>query len=325
MPNDVLANIIREKALEAGFDGCGIIPIGELDAYGERLQERLAIIPDAAPVYGFSELFCNLQSVYPWAKSVIVCTLWYGRYRFPQSLQGKYAKSFLLSIDTVPLSEGRRKKIQFENWLRSQGLRIEGGDANAPAKILPLRHAAVAAGLGIFRRNNFFYGERGSYYAIEGYLTDRELELRSVANLKPCPEKCNAYQRGCKTHALSAPYVMNPLSCVSFWTTFGGGNVPPHLEEKDFCEWICGCDACQDACPYNRRQNWNLGEPFYGLDEIEELLQPENIIAASDEILCEKVVPKTENHVAPNQVETLRICARRSLRYRQSYELVKGE
>lgn len=44
---------------------------------------------------------------------------------------------------------------------------------------------------------------------------------------------------------------MDPGNCVSFLTTFGKGNVPEHLDEGMLEEWICGCDNCQDTCPYN--------------------------------------------------------------------------
>jgi hypothetical protein len=57
-----------------------------------------------------------------------------------------------------------------------------------------------------------------------------------------------------------------------------------------------------------------VGEKFPGLENITELLQPQNIVKAPDALLCEKVIPKTEMHIPPAQVETLRITAARVLR-----------
>ena len=132
-------------------------------------------------------------------------------------------------------------------------------------------------------------------------------------NLRPCADTCTLCQKACPTKALSAPYTMNPLSCVSFWTTFGQGAIPPHLTASQFSTWLCGCDACQDACPYNRLHDWSRGEDFPGLAEAEPLMQPESLLSASDDVLIQNVIPKADLHISPDQVQTLRVNAARVL------------
>lgn len=311
--SESLSQNIYKKALECGFDNCGIIPIEALDVYKNQLKERMDKFPESAAVYGFADSFSNLKRDYPWAKSIVVCTEWYGKYKFPSSLQGRYAKSYLLSTATIPDSPEHNEKENYEIWMTDTGLRFEGGETNMPGRIMPLRQAAVAAGLGIIRKNNFFYGPKGSYYSLEGYLIDKSCEFIQESALRPCAEKCDLCRTACKTKSLSAPFTMNPLSCVSFWTTFGRGNVPKHLFPEQFGEWIMGCDSCQDACPYNMKHDWNEGKSFPGLAEIEDLLSPENIITASDETLIENVIPKSDFHLTNEQADVLRICARRVL------------
>lgn len=303
---------IHDKAIACGYDDCGVISIDALDIYKDLLNERMERFPESAAVYESPVAYLRLKDDYPWAKSVIVCTEYYGKYKYPKSLRGRYAKSFLMS-SAVPEYPGRKGKEEFEQWMQKEKIRFEGGETHMPERIMPLRQAAAAAGLGIIRKNNFFYGPKGSYYDLEGYLIDMPCEYIQETNLKPCAEKCGLCQKACKTHALSGPYTMNPMSCVSFWTTFGGGNIPEHLSAEQYGEWIMGCDGCQDACPYNFRHNWDEGEDFPGLNEIEELLQPENIINASAQELIEKVVPRSEYHLTDEQVDVLRICARRVL------------
>lgn len=316
--NKTLAQNIYDMALECGFENCGIIPISDLDGYKERLNERKKKVPESEQFYKALDKLTKIQEIYPWGKAIIVCTTWLGKYKYPESLQGKYAKSFFLSPESVPTSKEYKDKIKFETWLTENNIRWEGGEKYGAGRNIPLRYAALKAGLGIIRKNNFFYTEKGSYVELEGYVIDKECIYKQSFNLRPCPESCTICQKACKTHALSAPYTMNPMSCVSFWTTFGKGNIPSHLEESQFSDWICGCDDCQDACPYNRKQDWNSGEDFPGLNELEEIIQPQNIIQASDEVLCERVIPKTVGHIQAKDVNVLRICAERVLkRYNQ--------
>ena len=56
--------------------------------------------------------------------------------------------------------------------------------------VVGLRWAAMQAGLGLVRRNNFFYTESGSYVNIEAFLTDRDMELIDTTELPPCPQNC---------------------------------------------------------------------------------------------------------------------------------------
>lgn len=307
-----LGKLIHDKALEYGYDNCGVIRLDALDTYKERLEERIAKFPEAVSVLETPLASLKLKEHYPWARAAIVCTEYYGKYKFPASLQGMYAKSFLLS-SAVPEYPNRKGKASFERWLASEGIHYEGGETNMPGRIFPLRPAAVAAGLGIFRKNNFFYGPKGSWYGLEGYLIDRSCEYIQEINLKPCAETCNLCQNACPTHALSEPFATDPNLCLSFLTTFGGRSIPDSLSAEQYENWIMGCDACQDACPYNRRHNWNEGEDFPGLKEIETLLQPENIISASDEELIRKVIPRSEYHLSEEQTDVLKTGAARVL------------
>lgn len=310
--NNSLGELIHDKALECGYENCGVIPIDALDDYKRHLETRIGQFPESASVYGSA--FLKLRENYPWAVSAVICTEYYGKYKYPVSLRGRYAKAFLLS-SSVPEYPGRLGKKNFEEWLHTAGIRFAGGETNLPGRIFPLRQAALAAGLGIIRKNNFFYGPNGSYYNLEGYLINQPCEYIQEVKLKPCAEKCNLCQKACKTHALSGPYSMNPTLCVSLWTTFGGGIVPGHLSFDQFGEWIMGCDACQDACPHNIRHNWDEGEDFPGLNELEPLLQPESIIAASDEELITRILPRSDHHLSTETINVLRICAQRVLDY----------
>ena len=305
---------IYDLAISCGFDNCGIIPIEDMDGFSEHLQERIRRIPSSAFLYDSVGNLSGTKERFPWAKSVIICTCWLGKYRFPASLQGKYAKSFFLAPGNEMCREFHENCKRFEAWFAQRNIRCEGGKQSGHLSIGPLRYAAMKAGLGIIRKNNFLYTEKGSFVDLTGYVIDRECVLYHTPDIKPCAEKCSLCQKSCPSGALKGPYTMSPLECVSFLTTFGKGKLLPGMDDRACGTWICGCDSCQDACPHNRRHDWENGIPYPGLEELAPELQPERLLLQSDEFLQKRLIPYTEHHVMPDEAETLRLCAERSIR-----------
>jgi len=313
MNHPELAQNIHQASLTCGFDHCGIIPLDDLNGFKELYQKRIRQVPSSAAFYQAMSGLTKTKRRFPWAKSFIICTYWYGNYRFPKALQGRYAKAYFLSPE-----ENHKDGYdlgRFEQWFDGQGIRWEGGNQFGHLSVGPLRYAAMMAGLGIIRKNNFFYTEKGSYVNLVGYVIDRECRLIHHSELKPCSESCSLCQKACKTKALAAPYIFDPMKCVSFWTTFGKGVVPPFLKKEMFEQWICGCDHCQDACPYNFKHDWSTGEPFSDLEEIAPDLIPERILELPDEYLVKHVIPKTDRHMKPSDVPVLRRNAARAIQF----------
>ena len=73
---------IVNSAREFGFDKCGIIPVEMMSGYETKLKERMEHFPQTRAKYEDYISFAHLNDDYPWAKSVIVCSFWYGRYIF---------------------------------------------------------------------------------------------------------------------------------------------------------------------------------------------------------------------------------------------------
>jgi len=311
--NTLLAQEIYDKALACGYDSCGIVPLDALDFYKERLIKRLEDVPESKEIYAHSKDFLALKEKYPWAQSIVVCTEYFGDYKFPVSLRKRYAKGLLLSLSNIPHSDEFKRRQSFEVWLGENGIRYIGGETAKPAGIIPLRPASVAAGLGIYRKNNFFYGPKGSSYELVGYLIDKSCEYIQQLEIPPCPETCNLCQQKCKTKSLSAPFTMNPLTCVSYINTFGDGKLPEGVTEDMLEEWILGCDNCQDCCPFNKNHDWSIGKDYPGLDALELILQPEYILKASDEAIIKKLIPKFCFHLTDKQIPLLRKSAKRAI------------
>ncbi len=244
----------------------------------------------------------------------MICTFNYGRYRFPEKLQGKYAKGYLLVPDSNKDLKVYKERAQLEQWFVKKGIQYAGGMQFSHSSIGPLRYAAEMAGLGIIRKNNFLYSEKGSYLELVGYVIDQVCELLHEHTLKPCAEKCDLCRKACPTGALCAPYTMSPLKCVSFLNTFGKGILPPGIRKAQMKEWVIGCEECQDACPYNKKHDWSQGEEIESLSQIAEKLLPENILTSDDEFLKKEVVPRTDEHISEKQIGTIRRCAKISVK-----------
>lgn len=285
---DEIAKLICQKALELGYEKCGIISVGRMGGYGEKLAERIRKIPESEGFYKGQQRLAQFQEKFPWAKSIVVLTVPYSKYDVPQTVAGHVAKRYLMDTRIDENTKELRNSIVLEQYMKELGLRTE---TNRKFGVVGLRWAALEAGLGIVRRNNFFYTESGSWISLEAFLTDREMELRETPNLPPCPKNCDRCMKACPTASLCEAYTMNPLKCVSFLTTFGGKDLPKEPLAENFGEWIYGCDICQDACPMNHGK-WEGGKEFPGLSGLSDFLTAENILRMDEKFYREKVQPK---------------------------------
>ena len=110
---------------------------------------------------------------------------------------------------------------------------------------------------------------------------------------------------------------MNPFKCVSFLTTFGNCDTPEGVTDEQYEEWVCGCDNCQDACPYNMRHDWSQGKVLKALEEIASEILPEKFNGLTDEFLAHNFIPKTANHLQEKDISALRQNAARSVANRK--------
>ncbi len=292
-----LEHIIREKAYSLGYEKCGIIPIKELEDYEIRLNERIEKVPSSNLFYQNQKRLTNLQQLFPWAKSAVIVADHYGKYKIPEQVNGHIGKTYLFEARTDTGSEGYERSVSMERYLQEIGLKIS---SDRKFGVIPMRWAAMKAGLGIIRRNNFFYTESGSWVNLEAWLTDQEMVLKESSNLPECPKECTCCIKACPSGSLSSPFTMNPINCVSFLTSFGRRNLYKDPIYKTFGDWIYGCDACQDACPMNKGK-WKETYDFPGMDEISLHLTPESIMEMEESYYQEYIQPKFF-YIGPNDL-----------------------
>ncbi|MDR3240151.1 MAG: epoxyqueuosine reductase [Clostridiales bacterium] len=273
-------NII-DKAHELGLSKIGIIRASAMDGYDEKVRERISRIPNGKAGYGFIR---PLLETSPWAKSVIISATPLTHYNIPEGADKRIGKHYLVDFR---IGENPESKFLREFGAFLAGMYRVNDDVKG------VRWAAQAAGLGIIRRNNFFYAEDGAYYSLKAWAIDAELDEHiHECNIAPCSEKCNLCIKACPTGSLFEPYTMSILTCISRLTA--SITVPLPLDDPknvQIGDWLYGCDACTDCCPHNKGK-WHGGMDFPGLVEIVPFMNPLSILKMSYKDIAAILMPR---------------------------------
>ena len=91
----VSAAEIVEKAIELGYDKCGMIPVEMMRGYEAKLEERMEHFPETRRKYEGFRKFAYPEKEFPWAKAIVIVSFWYGKYRIPAAVRGHIAKYYL--------------------------------------------------------------------------------------------------------------------------------------------------------------------------------------------------------------------------------------
>ncbi len=114
------------------------------------------------------------------------------------------------------------------------------------------REFGQMAGLGWIGKNTMLINRRwGSWIFLAALLSSEELDADEPLDNAPCGT-CTACLDACPTAALVAPYQLDARRCLSYLTIEHKGPVSEDLRSRPGGQ-LFGCDACQEACPWNRR------------------------------------------------------------------------
>jgi epoxyqueuosine reductase len=275
-----LGERLKALAAELGFVRSGIARAEPLGDDAERLRAWLA-----AGFHGGMAFMARSASVrpdpahadmLPSARSVIALAA-----ACPAPPPATAAAPRLAPGKVARYAHGR----DYHNVLRSKLrpllrlLRGAGHTARGTVDAMPLLERAWAqrAGVGFIGKNScLIVPGLGSHVMLAAIVTSAELPADDAMRER-CGE-CRACLDGCPTKAFVAARTLDARRCISYLTIEHRGPIAHELQPA-IGDWLFGCDACQDVCPYNRTSEREPGMP--GLDaprawhalDAEQLLQ----------------------------------------------------
>jgi epoxyqueuosine reductase len=212
------------------------------------------------------------ESVFPGAKSVIVCALNYNTAQ-PHSADAPANNSHAESprgwISRYAWGTDYHEilGVQLESLLSAMRAQFaEPFDAEWYVDTGPIHERAAAhhAGLGWLAKNTLLINrDIGSWIFLGVILTTLDLSP-SLAHVgdpdagraeAPPPDlcgQCTLCIDACPTGAIIEPYVLDARRCISYLTIELRGTIPEELRAP-MGRHVFGCDICQDVCPWNRQ------------------------------------------------------------------------
>jgi len=243
---------IREKGKSLGFCMVGFTTSEPLDE-SEHLNDYISSGRMAGMRWmaRTPERRCDPCALFPKAKSIICVALPYGNGGLP------WGASRIGDLRMAKFARGEEYHYVMRSKLFELWQFISREYFNASCKICvdtsPILEKALAerAGIGWIGKHTILVNEKlGSWFVLGEIFTDIEFPPDGAAkNL--CGE-CRACVDACPTEAIIEPQILDARKCLSYLTIEHKGEIPK--EFRPFTKkYIYGCDACQDACPYNRK------------------------------------------------------------------------
>jgi len=253
---------VKAKAIELGFDLCGIAPA---DSFPELtfLDEWLArgYAGEMAWMARNADRRADVRNVVRGARSVIVMGSIYNTeseygddptqpFESPHHRTPTRAKiaRYALGDDYHDVLESRLEALLA--WMRAES--SEPFEARAYVDTGPVQERVYAqyAGIGWIGKNTcLINAEHGSFLFLAEIITTLALDADTQA-LEQCGS-CRRCLDACPTGALVDAGVLDSTRCISYLTIELRGSIPEEYRPA-IGNHVYGCDICQDVCPHNQ-------------------------------------------------------------------------
>ncbi len=246
-------SLIRQKALQLGFDACGFAKAEQLQSEAYKLEQWLSEDREGTMDWMSNNFEKRIDPtlLVPGSKTVVSLL---ASYHHPshneqigildKPLIAKYAQG--RDYHKV-LKKNLKELFNFTSELVGG---IDGRFFVDSAPVLD-KAWAVRAGLGwVGKNSNILNKNLGSWFFIAEMIIDLELIYDSPTT-DHCGT-CTACINACPTDAIYEPYKVDATKCISYLTIEHKGEIDKKYH-TDIENWVFGCDICQDVCPWNSK------------------------------------------------------------------------
>lgn len=267
MNKQELTSLIRQKALELGFQACGFAKAEYMEPEARRFREWLDQGRNAgmAWIENYEEKRTDPTKLVPGAKSVISVLAGYHHTSHKKYWDRKGLKisNYALGRDYHKVVRNTLKKLyQYIEELTGER---QGRFFSDSAPVLDKGWAA-RAGLGWIGKHSMVINKNlGSYFFLGEIILDLDLVYDT-----PVTDHCGSCTRcidACPTDAIYEPYRVDANRCIAYNTIEHRGDFDDD-KEVQLHEWIFGCDICLDVCPWNSKAKLSSFTDFYPREKV---------------------------------------------------------
>ncbi len=245
------SEMIKTRALQLGFDACGISRAEFMPDDALRLKNWLDVGMSGKMQYmsNHFEKRSNPQKLVEGAKSVISVLLNYYPGEKQKDPEAPVISKYAYGEDYHFVMKRMLKELMA---FIGENLGSVNGRAFVDSAPVLERAWAVRAGLGWIGKNGMLISkEYGSFVFLGELVIDMELEYDKF-ELKDYCGTCTSCIDACPTGAILPERVVDGSNCISYLTIEKKGEIPVEMKGR-FRNRLFGCDICQDVCPWNRK------------------------------------------------------------------------
>ena len=247
-----VAEIIKAKALEVGFQKVGIARADALTVEADRLRNWLGhgLHGEMGWMEREPEKRLDPRLIFPAARSIVAVALnYFTPHEHPERPSHGKISRYAWGDDYHDVLKEKLRALL--DWIKTE---IPEADGKICVDTAPMMDKAwaVRAGLGwIGKSSNLITQEFGSWVFLGEVILNLDLQPDGDPVGDHCGS-CTACLDACPTQAIAEPYVVDSTRCISYGTIELRSDGLPSPIAENLSGWLYGCDICQDVCPWNR-------------------------------------------------------------------------